>query len=189
MEIHEHWADKFLDHYREYFVYEPVDIRQFRRWQEYPSIQVMRFDNVFSKSALFISLGFSRYHMIVDDTAEVYLALDAGFDKAPSILAESLFYIIENKMKFGWGIAITFDRLFPEFSQDCKKTAIYFTRVFGIPGFAQVELGNRNGRIYSAFLISKEEFEHFEANGAISLEDQLEKANIDVLDIYRQSVI
>jgi hypothetical protein len=179
------WGEIYLDHY-ERFLGKPIDRSVFSQGKQSSGIQILQYANVFDGCATFASLGLTHYAVELKRVAEVVLAIDDGWNDAASILANTLFYLVQNRMELGWGISIAgVDRTDPAFADAYGKTAIYFARPQQYPReFASVPNG---GSMYAAFPISASEHRYFCENGALGFEEKL--VGTDVFDVDRASVI
>ncbi|HEY2953411.1 MAG TPA: suppressor of fused domain protein, partial [Verrucomicrobiae bacterium] len=126
------WGDAFYDHMLRYLG-SPVSRKIFRQNETSPFIQVLKFDNAFPGCKVFCSLGASNYSEVLGRPSEVILPCDNGWDAAEDLLANSLFFLVQERMELGSGVAIKLDRLAAGFAGRFAKTAIYFTDPFGLP--------------------------------------------------------
>jgi len=192
------WGDAYFDHMTR-FLGDPVDRKVFAQSHETPPIQILAFDRVFQGCATFCSLGLTHYDDRIAAIAEILSAVDvhaprplpAYFDLLPYVLANSLFYIIQNRMSFGRGVSIDgIDKINSQFVIETGKTAVYFTTPFGLPEeFRLVSHGNRTGRFHLAMFISKAEHEFFLDRGADEFENRLALSDLDAYDLERSSCV
>lgn len=186
------WGSTFYDHFVKYFG-EPSSRGVFRQDQETQSIQVLHFKNVFEGCTVFASLGLSKYSSILGTVAEVCLVTDCASEECESLLANTLFYLVENRINMGRGISISgISKINKEFSKLYNKNAIYFTMPYALPeGFESIKpLGETTeGQVYLSFFISQKEHEFFVARGAEDFESVLEDKDIDPFDLKRASAI
>jgi len=183
------WGEAFYDHMLRYLG-NPVSREIFRQDALHPHIQVLKFDNVFPDCKVFCSLGASNYYEILGGPAEVILPCDNGWDAIGGLLANSLFYLVQNRMELGRGVGISLERIAMDFAQRFGKAAIYFSNPFGLPSdFNIVKKNDEAGRMYLAFFISREEFDYFCDRGAEAFESLLERAKGDPFELHRHSSI
>lgn len=182
------WGECYFDHFTDFFG-DPIDQKIFRQSAKEPSIQVLSYENVFPRCRVFCTLGLTHYKAIIKETAEVYLPVDKAWEIMPSLLCNSLFYIVQQRMAFGWGIAISgIEVTNPEFTHRYDKTALYFTLPFGLPSdFNKVTCNDEAGRMYLAFFISQAEQDFFSKHGAQKFQAHLESKKVDPYDLSRPS--
>src|SRR5947209_16337544 len=99
------WGECYFDHYETFFS-ELTDRSIFEQDPESPSIQVLAYDQVFPDCRVFASLGLSHYAQELGKVGEVVVPVDDGWNDVPTLLANALFYMIQNRISLGWGIAI-----------------------------------------------------------------------------------
>lgn len=186
------YGQLYYDHYIE-ILGEPIDREVFRNNAEMPSIQVLKYENVFEECLVYNTLGYSKYEEIVGLNAEVSLVVDAGFNSAGYILANALFYSIANEFQMGRGIAISgIESIDKTFVQKYNKSAIYFTEPFAFPEkFKLIQTGNedKDGRMLLAFFITQSEYEFFVKHGTEKFEDMLEEMDVDPFNIERRAAV
>lgn len=186
------YGELYYDHYSN-FLREPIGREVFKSTNEMPSIQILRYENVFEQCLVYNSLGLSNYEEIVGANVEVSMVVDGAFRSTGYLLASTLFYCIGNKMQIGTGIAIQgIENLDPTFVQKYNKSAIYFTEPYAFSEEYSVVRTHTNdevGSILSAFYISQSEFDYFAKYGAEKFEDLLEEKNVDPFNVNRQSVV
>jgi hypothetical protein len=184
------WSDCYFEHFQKFFG-QPVDGKTFKGFPDLPAIEVFAYDGVFRGCRVFCTNGLSDYRKALHQIAEVYLSADNAWETIPFLLCNTLFYIINQKMEFGWGISINgIEEINPEFAQKYKKAALYFTLPGGLPnGFEKVKCGNEEGKIYVAMFISQQEHDFFIERGAEAFEDLLKKNNVDPYELSRASVL
>jgi hypothetical protein len=91
-------ADLYLDHYERYIG--PISGREvFRAPGGEWSIQILAFDGVFRGCRVYCSLGLTRYSEMIGEAVEVVLPVDPRWDIVPEVLANALFFAIEEKME------------------------------------------------------------------------------------------
>lgn len=98
------YGEIYYNHYSK-FLRKPIDREVFKSTEEMPSIQILKYENVFEECLVFNSLGFSKYEEIVGVNAEVSMVVDDAIKNTGYLLASSLFYCIGNRMQIGRGIA------------------------------------------------------------------------------------
>ncbi len=184
------WGEKFYEHY-EHFFRNPVNQNVFSQGEGLPKIQILQFDKVFSGCKVFASLGLSHYANEIGNVGELYFPVEGAESSiARTLLANSIFYLVQNKIQFGRGISIRFDKLLFEFSEKTNKVSFYITQSFDLPDeFDEVSLGDETGYMMIGILISENEHDYFVEHGADKFESMIEEAEVDVYDIYRKSAI
>ena len=142
---------------------------------------------------MFSSLGLSKYASILGTIAEVSLVTDCAFDESSRILANTLFYCVDKKIRIGRGVSIGgVSSIDEDFSRLFDKNALYFTMPYAFPdGYERViPPGSPDeGLVYLSFFITQREHELFIDKGADVFENILEDKDIDPFDIKRVSSI
>ncbi|ABY36405.1 MAG TPA: suppressor of fused domain protein [Chloroflexus aurantiacus] len=182
----------YFDHFVLHLGANPIDHHVFCPEDEKAScIQILTFDNIFSGCRAFCSLGLSLYEEAIANLAEVILPISGGWESIPFVLANTLFYIIKNRLILRRGTVIGgISNIAPEFAQRFGKQAIYFAQPFGFPeGFGELVCDSRPGRVYLACLISQSEYLYRKEKGTDQFEELLEERGVDVFDIERPSCI
>jgi len=182
----------YFDHFVLHLGAEPIAQYVFCPEDEGGScIQILTFDGIFSGCRAFCSLGLSLYEEAVANLAEVILLANSGWEYIPFVLANALFYMIENRMVLHRGTAIGgIGNISPEFARRFGKQAIYFAQPFGFPkGFGELVCNSKLGRVYLACLISLSEYRYLQDKGTDQFEEMLERREVDVFDIERPSCI
>ncbi|RJG14921.1 suppressor of fused domain protein [Paenibacillus thiaminolyticus] len=186
------YGELYYDHYSK-FLGEPIDREVFKNNEEMPSIQILKYENIFEECLVYSTLGFSKYEEVVGDNVEVTLVVDGGFSSAGYILANALFYCIGNQMQIGRGIAIRgIESLDKSFVQKYNKNAVYFTEPFAFPEeyyHIPTKSEDKDGKILLAFFISQSEYEYFVKYGTEKFEDLLEEKNVDPFHVSRESIV
>src|SRR5437868_7010163 len=133
-------GDLFYDHFVG-FLGNPSSRSVFQQDAKSVPVQVLEFDGVFSGCKTFCSFGASAYATVLGENAEVVLPCDRGWNYCGELLANSLFYLIQHRMKIGTGIAISgLGKVAPVFAETFQKTALYLTEPIGFPeGFSVVK--------------------------------------------------
>lgn len=93
--------EKILDHYTKYLG-EFAGTEQYRFGNQI--IQILGFPNVFKDCLVFATFGMSKYSEEIKRQCEVILAVDDLYDECSEILANTVCYILSEKMEFGRGI-------------------------------------------------------------------------------------
>ena len=174
-------GEKILDHYMKY-------LGEYAGSDRYSLgnqiIQILGFPNVFEGCMVFATFGMSKYFEEIHRRCEVILTVDDYYDECSEILANTVCYIISNKMDFGRGVLIEgTDSIVPGFSDLCGKRALYFTEVSGLPDeFSTVD---ESCKIYMCFFVTEKEVEYFKEYGSEQFENYLEENKIDVSEIKR----
>lgn len=178
-------GEKILQHY-ELFLGKYIGADRYVS-KEY-GIQLLGFDKVFEGCMTFASFGLSRYPERIGNLCEVVMAVDDDYDCCADILANALFYAIQEHMDFGRGTLIEgIDRIVRGFSQKHDKAALYFTEAYSFPEpFSTID---DSCRMYMAFFVSGKESEYIMRYGSENFEALLESRNCDTIDINRKSVI
>ncbi|MEZ2661203.1 suppressor of fused domain protein [Aneurinibacillus aneurinilyticus] len=186
------YGELYYDHYSK-FLGEPIDREMFKNNEEMPSIQILKYENVFEECLVYNTLGFSKYEEVVSGNVEVSMVVDGAFSSAGYILANALFYCIGNQMEIGRGIAISgIESIDKSFVQKYNKSAVYFTEPFAFPeeySCVPTESEDKDGKILLAFFISQSEYEYFVKYGTEKFEDLLEEKNVDPFHVSRESVV
>lgn len=178
-------GELLLNHY-EHYLGEYIGADTYNNGQQL--IQLLGFPKAVENSMVFATFGLSKHSDMINNQCEIILAVDENYDECAEIFANSVFYILSNKMNFGKGILIEgVGNIVDGFVEKYHKSALYFTNIFLLPeDFAFV---NDICRIYMCFFISKEEAEFIKKNGSEKFEDLLEKSEVDVIDLKRKSVL
>lgn len=176
-------GEEILNHYEKFLgIFEQR--RVFKSNENVPSIQLLQYGNIFEGCKTYASFGLSKFSELINNTCEVILAVDDDYQKSAFILANVLFYIIENKLNFGRGTYIEgIENIDKEFVDRHRKNAVYFTETNVFPD----EFSDINGiaKMYLAFFISQEEYNFIKNYGCEKFEDYLEKNEIDIMDLNR----
>lgn len=178
-------GDLLLNHY-EHYLGDYIGADVYNNGEQ--EIQILGFPKAIEDSMVFTTLGLSKYSDMINNQCEIALAVDEGYDECAEIFANAVFYILANRMNFGKGILIEgTGNIIDGFAEKYNKTALYFTNVFILPeDFAFV---NDVCRVYMCFFVSKEEAEYIKKYGSENFEDLLEKRDVDVIDLKRESVL
>ncbi|PHE95201.1 hypothetical protein COF81_14835 [Bacillus pseudomycoides] len=185
------YGELYYDHYSK-CLGEPMDREVFKNGKDMPSIQILKYENVFEQCLVFNTLGVSKYEEIVGDNVEVSMVVDGAFRSTGYILANALFYCIANGIKIGRGTAISgIESIDTSFVQKYNKSAVYFTEPFAFPDeYCHVFTGNaeKDGKVLLAFFISDSEYEYFIKYGAEKFEELLEENHVDSFHVSRESI-
>ncbi|PEZ09142.1 hypothetical protein CN326_03685 [Bacillus sp. AFS018417] len=186
------YGELYYDHYSKYLG-DPIDREVFKNNEELPSIQILKYENVFEECLVFNTLGFSKYEEIVGDNVEISMVVDGAFNSTGYILANALFYCIGNGIEIGRGTAISgIESIDKSFVQKYNKSAVYFTEPFAFPEeYSDVRTGSedQDGKILLAFFISRSEYECFVKYGTEKFEELLEENDVDPFNVSRKSII
>lgn len=183
------WGECYYDHFEKYLG-QPADRQRFQQNHTAPMLQIINYDNIFGGCRAFCSFGLSRYVEEIGEVAEVFMPVDDGWDDTPRILANVLFFMIQQRMKIGWGLTIRFAETHPNFVTEFGKSAIYFSIPFGMSeDFNQVICDSQIGEVYLACYISEAERQFFLDRGAYQFELLLGEHNVDIFNIGRESII
>ncbi len=173
-------GETILDHYEKYLgEYVGADVYA----DEEREIQLLGFPETIKNCLVLATFGVSKY-----EECEVILPVDDLYDECAEIFANSIFYALSNNIKIGSGVLIEgADNIVEGFSDKCGKTSICFTEAYPLPDeFAVVD---NKCHIYMGFFVSKKEAEYIKEHGSERFEDILEEKGIDVIDLYRSSVV
>ena len=184
------WGECYYDHYTR-FLDHLLDRKIFRQNNNLPSVQILSYDKVFKDCQVFCSLGLSHYSSDIGGVAEVCLPVDDGWKDVPYVLANALFFMVQNGMTMGWGLSISgIERISTQFANNFNKAAIYFTNVFGLPEeFSKVKCGDGTGKMYLAIFISEAEHRFFKQHGAEAFEELLDVKKVDPFSLQRSSCV
>lgn len=69
------YGELYYDHYSN-FLREPIGREVFKSTNEMPSIQILRYENVFEQCLVYNSLGLSKYEEIVGANVEVSMVVN-----------------------------------------------------------------------------------------------------------------
>lgn len=184
-------GEVIYEHYERYFK-KPATNKIFEGKEESSSIQVLGFNNVIKNCKVFCSLGLTHYSVEVGSYSEVVLVVDDGFNQAPVVLANSLFHIVNSRMRISDGTCVKGIKNISEgFYSSYQKDAIYFTEPFCFPdSFASVVCSSGfEICFYLAILLSEDEAGYLSEYGPDRLEGLLEAEGVDVFDIKRKSIV
>ena len=176
-------GEEILNHYEKFLgIFE--ERRLFRGNEDMPSIQLLQYSNIFKGCKTYVSFGLSKFSKMINNTCEAILAVDDDYQRAALILANVLFYIVENKLSFGRGTYIEgIENIDKEFADRHKKNAVYFTETYVFPDeFSDI---NGTAKMYLAFFISQEECNFIKNYGCEKFEENLEEYEIDIMNLNR----
>lgn len=176
-------GELIMDHYEKYLgVFEERYI--FKSEERMPSIQLLQYGNVFEGCKTYVTIGLSNFAYIISGVYEVVMVVDDDFEDSSTILANALFYVINNTVKLDRGTYIEgIKNINEEFSIKHNKNAVYFTEPYAFPdGFSEI---NKEIKMYLAFFVSEEECNYIRKNGWEKFEDYLEENNVDIMNINR----
>lgn len=181
-------GELYYNHFETYFGH-PVERKVYANRPDWPSIQVLAYDQVFPACRVFATLGLSHFSDAVGGTFEIIVPVDGGWDDVPDILGNCLFYAVANRRRLGVGFGIGgIERQLPNFCQRFGKSAIYFTHPINLPD-SFLTAPKRFGEILLGMFLSSEEFAYVVTNRVDDLEDTLERRNVDPFDLARSSCI
>ncbi|MBQ3545169.1 MAG: suppressor of fused domain protein [Lachnospiraceae bacterium] len=177
-------GELIMDHYEKYLG-EFEDCLIFKGDENSSSIQLLQYDNVFKDCKTYATIGLSKYADIIKDVYEVVMVVDDAMEECATILANALFYIINNNVKLNRGTYIEgIKNINEEFGIKHNKTAVYFTETYAFPDeFSTI---NEEVKMCLAFFISEEECDYIRKFGCDKFEDYLEDNNVDIMNINRQ---
>jgi hypothetical protein len=187
------WGDCYFDHFGRYFR-APVAREVFAQASDEPdppTIQILSYDNVFEGCRLFASLGLTHYAETVGEVAEIIVLADDAWEQIPGLMANVLFYMVQERMRIGWGMAIArLDNVDGAFTRRFGKSALYITRPFGLPkGAEEVTCGGQRGSVYLGVFLEEAEYRLLLDHGAERLEAVLEASAVDPYHLTRASVV
>lgn len=188
------YGELFYDHYN-LFLGNPVDREVYRNNNDMPSIQIIKYENVFEECLVYNTLGLSKYEEVIGAKIEISMVVDGAFNSAGYILVNSIFYCLGNQIEIGRGVAIGgIQSIDQSFVEKYNKNAIYFTVPFAFPeeySYVQTEDKDKDksGEILLAFFISQSEYDYFKLYGTEKFEDLLEEKGIDPFQVSRKSII
>jgi antitoxin YqcF len=184
------WGECYYDHYVRYFG-NPVDREVFKQSPDLPSLQILMFDKVVSGCRVFATLGLTHYIDEIHGVRECFMPVDAGWDDAPEILANTLFFAIQNKLEVCRGLTVSgISNINAVFAETYDKEAIYIADPFGLPDeLSVISCNGQVGELYVAMLISRSEHQFKIENGAQRFEDELERSQTDPYAIARRPII
>ncbi|CAK8585118.1 hypothetical protein [Priestia megaterium] len=71
------YGELYYDHYSKYLG-EPIDREIYQNNEELPSIQILKYENVFDKCLVFNTLGLSNYKEVLRGNMEISMASDVA---------------------------------------------------------------------------------------------------------------
>jgi hypothetical protein len=119
------------------------------------------------------------------------MPVDAAWDRVPALLANALFYVVQEGIHIGWGIGIGgVGKLSPDFEREFQKAAIYLTRPYDLPdGSSVVECDGKQGSLYMAFFLTRTEYEFFLMHGAERFEQLFQEKAVDPYHLARTTCV
>ncbi len=191
------FGELYFDHFSK-FLGEPAYVAgRFEENQLAPVIQFLAYDGVLQGCATFCSLGLTHFHDRLDGVAEIVSFVDVHhpqplkqyFDTIPYVLANTLFFMVQKRMKLGRGMVVSgIDNISSAFVVETGKDSIYFTTPFDLPtDFSHV--GDKTGSVLLAMFITKSEHDYFKDRGTEEFESLLEKKKVDPYDLERASCV
>ena len=175
-------GEAILQHY-EKFLGEFIGVKTYAGNEKSFPIQLLIYENVFEGCKTYASLGVSKYSNIINNNCEVILVVDCDEENSSNILANALFYIINNNVELRRGTYIDgIKNINKEFYLRHNKSAIYFTETYYFP--EEFSLAD-NKKMYLAFFISEEEVNYLKQYGFDKFEDYLEEKNCDIFELDR----
>jgi hypothetical protein len=180
----------YFDHFTSYF--RNVSTRDvFQQDAVNPTIQILGYDKVISRCRVFSSLGLSHYASEVGAIAEICCPVDDGWSSVPSIIANTLFYMVQDRVQIGRGVSVgSLQNVDQRFAHEFHKSAIYFTVPFGFPeSFNTLDCGSARGSVFMAFFLSSAEHDFFLDHGTDRFEELLRRRDFDPFELSRESCI
>lgn len=186
------YAEEYYDHYQEYLG-RAIDREIYECNENLPQIQVLKYEKVFKDCIVYNTIGLTKYNEVINNILEISMVADSEFNSISSILANSLFYCIQNSIQIRSGIAIGgVENIDSKFVDNTNKNAIYFTEPYAFPeeymDVYDLE-ENKIGEVLLAFFISQREYDYIVKYGYDSFEELLEESNIDPFNITRESIL
>jgi len=184
------WGERYYDHFTKFLG--PVRSRAvYRQSIDSPDVQILEYDNVFDGCRVFTSFGLSHYSDQIGQICEVMVPVDSGWENVSNILANTLFYMIQQDICMSRSAAVSgVDAICHEFAQKYGKHALYFTDPFGLPEeFRRVQSSNDCGSVYLGIFISQFEYNFLLREGFELFEELLETSNVDPYNISRRSIV
>ncbi|QDZ80226.1 suppressor of fused domain protein [Priestia megaterium] len=186
------YGELYYDHYSKYLG-EPIDREIYRNNEELPSIQILKYENVFGECFVFNTLGLSNYEEVLRGNMKISMVVDKAFNSTGYILANVLFYCLGNEIEIGRGTAVSgIESIEKSFYQKYDKNAVYFTEPFAFPKEyyeLDTESTQQMGEVLLGFFISQAEYDFFITYGAEKFEELLEESDVDPFNVNRKSVI
>ncbi len=186
------WGEIYLNHYEKYFgQYANANIYKNHNAE---SLQLLEYDKVFSRCKVYCSLGLSKYPQ-ENNFAEVFIPIDDAIGKnielVPDVIAAALFGIICSKTPLQRGTVVDQIKLRNKgFFEQWNKDAIYFTFAFDLPAsFEEIKINGKSGFVYTGFFISQKEYECLCKYKPDAFEQLFQKAQVDVYDLSRPSIV
>jgi hypothetical protein len=184
------WGEAYLDHYESCFG-DFAAREVFIPHEHGPTIQVLTYDNVMRGCRVYTSLGLTHYAREVGGCGEA-LVCTAPCTDWPYILASALFYLVNARMKLGWGMVVGgIEVVAPDFVGRYEKPALYFslpTTLFP-DRVRRVRRAGTTGDLYLVTPITQPERDYFTAHGAVEFERLLERSGVDTLELDRPSAL
>src|SRR4051812_35099779 len=99
------WGECYYDHYEKFFG-EPGSRQGFALDSANRGIQVLKYEGVMEGCAAYCSVGLTHFESAIGGVAELCAIVDGGHDEVPRLLANAEFFMIDKRMKIGWGMAV-----------------------------------------------------------------------------------
>ncbi|MBC6310978.1 suppressor of fused domain protein [Listeria sp. FSL L7-1582] len=119
--------------------------------------------------------------------AEFIGACGSNFDKFPNIISSCAFNIINDNFLCRPGTV--YSNVVTEYYDDSEMKHILLTTPFLWEGLINIETEQKVVTWLSLVPISEAELEYLNDNGSDALESLFEEKDIDIFDIYRESVL
>ncbi len=180
----------YYDHFEEYLG-RRVDHGKFTQDSQSPAIQILVYDGVYDGCRAFCSFRLVHYHRDLGGIGEVMCAVDEGWEHVKRVLANALFFMVQNRIDLGRGSRVGGIRnVSPEFVEMYGKEVLYLTVPYNVPeGFDRVECGDVVGHIYLAIFITEKERAYLDQHGVEAFEDLLEAQQVDPFHLRRPSCV
>ena len=117
-------GELLLNHY-EHFLGNYIGADVYNNGQQ--EVQILGFPKAIENSMVFATFGVSKHSDMINNQCEIILAVDENYDECAEIFANSVFYILSNRMEFGKGILIEgAGNIVDDFVEKYHKSALYF---------------------------------------------------------------
>ena len=139
-------GEAYFDHF-DRFLGNITQRKIFQQNENSPAIQILEYDHVFEGCRTCCSFGLSHYVDQIGGIFEVTMTTDNGWDVVPTVLANSLFYCVQNELPQGQGTSVGgIDKINPKFVEGFGKSAVYFSIPYAYPqGFNQLVINDSMG--------------------------------------------
>lgn len=177
----------YWDHY-EAHMRAPFHRETFTSHRSNRPIQVLAYEKVFPECMVFATIGLSLHAAAMDAITEVVVPVDDGLRTVPALIADALFFAVENGICVRHGTLVGgIANLAPKFALAFGKSALYPTACHGFPApFNRVALpGQADGLVLMGIFVSAPEENLYRTSGPAALEERLEEAGVDPFELRR----